>query len=59
MGKSLLPKRSQKARLGVRGYANLMDLVIAVLLLYPGQITLPTRDFAISTQRTYSIVRAY
>ncbi|KAA6385339.1 MAG: hypothetical protein EZS28_019134 [Streblomastix strix] len=59
MRKTLLPKRTQIARLGVRGYANLMDLAIAVLLLYPGQITLSAQDFAISTQRTYSIVHAY
>ncbi|KAA6401372.1 MAG: hypothetical protein EZS28_003106, partial [Streblomastix strix] len=38
---------------------GLMELLVAYLLLHPGQTTITSREFGITTQQTYTIVRCY
>ncbi|KAA6368935.1 MAG: hypothetical protein EZS28_035538 [Streblomastix strix] len=41
-----------------RGF-GLVELLIAYLLLHPGQTTIASREFGITTQQTYTIARCY
>ncbi|KAA6382227.1 MAG: hypothetical protein EZS28_022246 [Streblomastix strix] len=59
MGKNPRPLRSQLSRHGVRNATTLQAACIALLLLFPGQITLLSRDFNITTQQAYTIVRCH
>ncbi|KAA6365022.1 MAG: hypothetical protein EZS28_039451 [Streblomastix strix] len=59
MGKKQLPKHSQRTRYQIRNQLTLFQMVIAMLIMFPGQVTLPARDFGISTQQVYSMIRCH
>ncbi|KAA6404448.1 MAG: hypothetical protein EZS28_000034 [Streblomastix strix] len=59
MGHKRVSKRSQLSRSSIRGQSTLQAAVIALLLIFPGQITLPARDFNITAQQCYKMVRSY
>ncbi|KAA6382924.1 MAG: hypothetical protein EZS28_021550 [Streblomastix strix] len=55
----LLPKRSIKALIALSGAIGLSALVIACLIRFPGQPTLPSRDYNITTRKVYVIAKFY
>ncbi|KAA6335993.1 MAG: hypothetical protein EZS28_052916, partial [Streblomastix strix] len=59
MGKRLLLKRSVKPLSSLRQRGSLAQLVLACLLLFPGQPTLPAREWGITTRQVYSIARCW
>lgn len=54
-----LTKRSTKALISRQSCLSLAALILACLLDFPGQPTLPARDYGVTVRKVYDVARCY